>query len=320
MLNINVINWLLEENEPSIRYRTLTELCDIPVDDPQVIAAKEAIIKSKNVTRVFSKLDENGLFPHKPEYYGNFTTFNFLNILCELGLNKNDDNIKHIVDWILTPGEDKHEHFVQKEFQNENAYLLDKSNLGSCRQVGFLSVLVRLGFLEDKRVSGLIDTFIEKSRFDGGYLCKWKKSNHPGQEPKSCYAATVPALMLYAWLPAGYRNSKAFDNLIDYFLKRNIIYSKQEKDKIIADTRLGFYSTGLCHLLTVAYAMSKLGYGNAPEMESVWDILEKKKDENGKYASEYAESKKPILMEPVGKPNKWITFYVLLAEKYKDKK
>jgi hypothetical protein len=42
------------------------------------------------------------------------------------------------------------------------------------------------------------------------------------------------------------------------------------------------------------------------------------KDENGKYASEYAENKKSILTKPVGKLNKLITLYVLLAEKYKN--
>ena len=78
---------------------------------------------------------------------------------------------------ILTPGEEKHEYFMQKEYQNEHAYLLDESNIGSCRQVEFLCVLVRMGFLVDKRVERLIDAFIEKSRFDGGYLCKWKKSH-----------------------------------------------------------------------------------------------------------------------------------------------
>jgi len=31
-MNDSVINWLLEENEPSIRYKTLTELLDYPSD------------------------------------------------------------------------------------------------------------------------------------------------------------------------------------------------------------------------------------------------------------------------------------------------
>ena len=67
------------------------------------------------------------------------------------------------------------------------AYILDEANLGSCGQVKFLSTLVRLGYLDEPRVKRMVDVFVDKGRFDGGYLCKWKKSRHKGQEPKSCF-------------------------------------------------------------------------------------------------------------------------------------
>jgi len=50
------------------------------------------------------------------------------------------------------------------------AYLLDENNLGSCRQVSFLSTLVRLRYLDDPRVKRMIEVYIEKGRFDGGYF------------------------------------------------------------------------------------------------------------------------------------------------------
>ena len=67
-MNEQIKNWLLEEKEPSIRYRTLTELLDYPADSKEVILAKEAVSKCKNVERLFSRRNEKGLFPHKPEY------------------------------------------------------------------------------------------------------------------------------------------------------------------------------------------------------------------------------------------------------------
>lgn len=145
--NHEVIGWLLEEEEPSIRYRTLTELLDYPKDSDDVLTAKENVSHCKNAERIFSKINDKGIFPHKPEYYGNFTTFNYLTALSELGIIKDDSRIFPIVDWILTPGNDKPEHFVQKEF--DDAYILDENNIGSCRQAGFLSTLVRLGCLDD---------------------------------------------------------------------------------------------------------------------------------------------------------------------------
>ncbi|HBR31438.1 MAG TPA: hypothetical protein DD733_05090 [Clostridiales bacterium] len=149
-MNNEVISWLLEDKEPSIRYRTLTEFLGYSSDNKEVIVAKGKIEHCKNVERIFLKRNEEGLFPHKPEYYGNWTTFNYLTILAELGLSGDDERIIPIIDWILTPGEEKQEYFVQKELGY--AYLLDENNLGSCRQVSFLSTLVRLGYLEDPRV------------------------------------------------------------------------------------------------------------------------------------------------------------------------
>jgi hypothetical protein len=178
-----IIDWLLDEKEPSIRYRTLTELLDYQKDSAEVMLSKERVSSCKNVERIFSRRGDNGLFPHKPEYYGAATTFNYLTSLVELGITKDDKRIWPIVDWILTPGNDKLEHFLQKEI--EDSYILAEDNLGNCRQAGFLSTLVKLGYLDEPRVKRLIDVFVDKGRFDGGYLCKWKKSRHIGQEAKS---------------------------------------------------------------------------------------------------------------------------------------
>ncbi len=41
-----VIRWLLEEDQPAIRYLTLTQLLGKPADDPEVEAAREQITKS----------------------------------------------------------------------------------------------------------------------------------------------------------------------------------------------------------------------------------------------------------------------------------
>ena len=310
-----VINWLLEENEPSIRYRTLTELLDYPGESQEVLAAKEQVAVCKNVARIFARRDERGLFPHKPEYYGNWTTFKYLTILAELGIANDDERIFPIVDWILTPGDDKCEYFAQKDL--DRAYILDEANLGSCGQVAFLSTLVRLGYLDDQRVKRLIDVFIDKGRFDGGYLCKWKKSTHKDQTPKSCYTATVPALMLYAALPESYRNGEKYAALLAYFTSRNMLYSKVEPGKIIADTKMIFFDGGMSQILTIAYAMCRLGYGNIPAMNDTWEILNSKPQMDGRYILEATNSKKAILMDKPGQPNKWATFYMLLLDKHR---
>jgi hypothetical protein len=162
-----------------------------------------------------------------------------------------------------------------------------------------------------------VEVFVDKGRFDGGYLCKWKKSRHAGQEPKGCYIATVPALLLYSVLPESYRCGENYDGLLRYFTSRNMIYSKTEPGKLIADTRLALFDGGLSHILTVARAMCGLGLGNIPEMRDVWDILKAKPQVDRKYILEATNTKKAILMDKPGQPNKWVTFYMHWFENFK---
>ena len=45
-LNEDPVDWLLEAENPSVRYFTLTELLDRPEDDSEVAAAKAGIMSS----------------------------------------------------------------------------------------------------------------------------------------------------------------------------------------------------------------------------------------------------------------------------------
>ena len=68
----------------------------------------------------------------------------------------------------------------------------------------------------------------------------------------------------------------------------------------------------------IVYAMSVLGYGNRPECKRSWDFAQQHMLENGKYILAARPSKPYFGIGVKGKENKWITLYMLLAEKYKD--
>jgi hypothetical protein len=56
-----VLDWLLEEKNPSVRYRTFTELLDKPVSDAQVVETKAHIAESEPVQFIH-------LFSQKPHF------------------------------------------------------------------------------------------------------------------------------------------------------------------------------------------------------------------------------------------------------------
>jgi len=59
-LKADSIDWLLEEDNPSIRYWTLKDLLDKSETEPEVAEAKGKICESKEVKMIFSKSDING--------------------------------------------------------------------------------------------------------------------------------------------------------------------------------------------------------------------------------------------------------------------
>jgi regulator of replication initiation timing len=55
-----ILNWLLELENPSLRYRTLVELLDKSPDDKKAIECKEQIAESTSVKNLLSKMHPDG--------------------------------------------------------------------------------------------------------------------------------------------------------------------------------------------------------------------------------------------------------------------
>ena len=67
----------------------------------------------------------------------------------------------------------------------------------------------------------------------------------------------------------------------------------------------------------IMYSVSVLGTANHINCEKAWALLESKKDAEGRYILENSFSKLYYKVGKIGKPNKWVTLYALLANKYR---
>ena len=88
-------------------------------------------------------------------------------------------------------------------------------------------------------------------------------------------------------------------------------------EQIICSTDAFFNGCGYSHLFVIAQAMSRLGLGNIPEMDEIWHRIESLRDEDGRVILGNSDTKKTVLMDAVGKPNKYLTLHVLLSEKFR---
>jgi hypothetical protein len=91
----NVIEWLLEDNNPAIKYRTMTEICGKSFEENQ--AVYNLIWKQKSIIKMLQKQDENGLWNKD---YGGFTDLRYLTAFAEHGLHK-DKRLDKYVDYTV---------------------------------------------------------------------------------------------------------------------------------------------------------------------------------------------------------------------------
>jgi len=61
-----------------------------------------------------------------------------------------------------------------------------------------------------------------------------------------------------------------------------------------------------------------LGYGNDPRLAQAKNLLDTKRDMDGKVMLDQTLTKSYLPKERVGKPSKWVTFYTVLAEKERE--
>lgn len=69
MKNSDVMEWLLEKENPSVRYFMLTTLLGKPMLDPEVIEARKAIMEYGAVPKILSKQKEGGYWSEPDKFY-----------------------------------------------------------------------------------------------------------------------------------------------------------------------------------------------------------------------------------------------------------
>lgn len=302
------ISWLLEQKEPSIRYRTLVKILDMPQDAEDVKAAYNKLLSSKKVDRILFKQNELGLWELKP--YGTHTYLRYLTTLAELGYRKSPE-IDNAVDAAI-------------EFLKEKNNAEGMERYDGCSDALLLRALVMLGYNDIDDINSMIQDYCSKQLADGGFNCKRlldKKSDR-----KSCYKASIAGLALYGACYQKGMTLQGKDKLVSYFMRRNVFY-KSNTNELVLDNKVGWRSIDnffpvepmRVGIPIIISSLSILGTGSYKGMENAWQLWEDKKDEQGRMILEGTLSKQPCSFGAVGKANKWVAFYYELAQKHKHK-
>jgi hypothetical protein len=307
----DVIRWLLEEDNPSVRYRTLKEILDYKDDSPEIVRAKSAILQSHPVQSLLKEIHPDGYWLQKNPRthrvvgegveYGSFGTTHFcLAYLSELGVDRTNPLVQQAAERYLG---------LQ---QQDGDWLRHYSCL-----LGYnIRTFVRLGFKEDEHVQRAMDLLIQTCRKDDGYLCDIHEGKTRTGSVKSCFRGSVKALLAFSEFPI-YWDQPRCKQLVNYFLGRGGIFQSQHPGiPVNRDVQIqSFPITWRANVYEVLYALSKMGFGSDERLQAAWKLQEGQADSIGRYRLDWTPTQCPWVAGKRGELNKWITFYAEAARK-----
>ena len=285
-----ILEWLLEEETPEVRLRTLKEYEKRPEDDEQVAECKKLLLQSKVYERGLKKLRAD-----KP-----WAKYDAIMAFAEWGLTRDD---------------------IGKDIDGEVFALIESTGFKMlCGEPLLLRNLVKLGYGQKETVKNEIASVLSLIKEDGGFGCisTNKKMNNPNKPHKSCARLTVEYLLLAAELRLAGDPAACEGALAHYFTKRNIFYRTDDMKTPMVDVMLGtFYPPDPIKIGAhqILYALRVLGC--APDSEAMragYEVLNRHRLENGRYILTASKSVPAFKTGNVGEENKWVTLYAYMAQ------
>ena len=207
-MNDQTIAWLLEKDNPSVRYFALRYLLDRADDDRDVQAARRAIMRSEPVRKILAAQNPEGYWVkpgsgYSPKYQS--TAWQIL-FLAELGADGRNKQIRRGVEYYLEHAQATHGGFSA-------AQNVAPSLAVHCLNGNLIWALVALGYGSDERVARAVDWLAGAITGDD---FRWFNATVPGPGFKCgvnmkqpCAWGAVKSLRALANLAAGVANEQS---------------------------------------------------------------------------------------------------------------
>ena len=332
------IEWLLEPDNPSVRYFVLRDLLGHPEDHPEVVESNRAIAVSRPVSRIFRKQRPGGFWestaqPYHPKYKA---TYWQLIILSHLGLDRGDERVRRTVEYIWRfQHEDggfcsKKEEGARIEYEAVKARMerrgkssppfdewapgeIKESEM-SCLTGNVCVSLIRMGYANDERVRRALDWLVKVQNQDGGWLCPYWRAHV--RDKHGCFMGTITPMDAFSEYPENQRTramKEAIERGVEFLLMHRLYKADHHDFRVINESwlKLGFPQF-FYDILRGLDVVTRLGHAEDERINDALEVLLDKQGEDGRWALESTPSgRMQTNLEQKGKPNKWITLNAL---------
>ena len=305
-MNQQIENWLLELDDPSVRYFTLRGLLDRPEDDPEVQAARHAIMTSEPVQKILAAQKAEGYWvkPDKgysPKYRA--TSWQLL-FLAELGADGENEQIRRGCDYWLGQAPSKHGGFT---------------HLIYCLNGNMIWALTALGYGGDERVARAVDwltgMITGELPHTGSY--SWPGFVCGANYKLPCAWGAVKALRALANLPSQQQSAqvkKAIEASVEFLFSRDPATADYPVYERVSGEwfKFGFPLSYTSDVLEAAFVLCEAGHGADPRLRNAVDLIISMRKPDGRWLLKHSLNGKMWAdIEAKGKPSKWITLRAL---------
>lgn len=320
----NATDWLLEEDQtnPGVRTFALTDLMDHPADDSEVIASRQALMETGPVPMILEAQTPPGYWEkagegYYPKYRGSVWSLIYL---AQLGADPADPRIRAGGDYLLSNAIAKTGVFSYSGSPAGHIYCL-AGNLGAA--------LLDLGFGADERLMQALELMARYVTGEGmnapegeKALLRYYRSGACGpgfvcsaNDRLPCAWGAVKVLRALARVPESKRTPvmrSALEACVDFLFSvepATAGYPAGYSDKPSRSWfRFGFPVFYVTDVLQTAEALTEAGYGGDPRLAATYNLIEGKRDQQGRWKLEYDYKGKTWAdMEARGQPSKWVT-------------
>ncbi|UCH03466.1 MAG: nitrogen fixation protein NifH [Candidatus Thorarchaeota archaeon] len=317
-LQDDVIEWLLEPSNPSVRFWTLQQILDKSPTDKEVIEAQNAVMQSDCVKRFLDVQDSDGFWGKREDMYNpkyRATTHNLL-ILAELGAKRTPEMEKALEHVFLYQRESGHFLISLPKTEKGRASVVKD---GCCIDGNILYYMVHFGYVDDPRVKALIDFQVDYYDTENeGWLCRAFPIDQSKVYPVNCYMGAVKVLKGLSRIPKSKLSSKVQDIINRYVeaILENEIYKYLKNPDGTRKEKAGwkrfgfpiFYQSDVLEVLDI---LTELGVKDERMQESI-DFVLANRGKDGKWLLRNTFNGKMLCdIEEKGKASKWITLRAL---------
>ena len=294
--------WLLEPENPPVRYRTLTAILGQPDDGPEVRAAQSAVAAYPPVAALLAAQKQGGYWIG-PDYYlpKHYGTFWVLSVLADLGLAAGDLPVRQGCEFMFTH-QREHGAFCRRRRVPGQGVVWETQD-APCTQARIVRFLIQFGYGDDPRTQAGMSWLLATQRSDGMWLCD-RAGGH------GCLRATLDVLRAAALDPATASHpaiTRAATIVCDLLMEPRMgRYHVGDQWTILEYPYAGY------GVISALDALARLGYTpKHPKIAQAAGYLLSRQLPDGRWPLDQSPPRPPFEIGEPGRPSKWLTLDAL---------